>query len=788
MNNNKPLHYSLPSLLALAVCFPAQAQNTNPGGYNLVLEEIIVTAQRREESLMSTPVTVNAFTAQDIVNVGALDIQDMDDFMPGVEIGDGSSTQTGITIRGVSSPNISSGGDPSTATFYDDAYLPRAATTVPFGDVERIEVLKGPQGTLFGRNATAGVINIVPNKPTQEFGGELKLRVGNYDLLRFEGTLNVPVSDTLAIRGNILSSQRDGIVDNVGIGPDPGDEGVLTARLSALWDVSNRTRLQFSADMEDRDESPRIAIGVGQFAFMQNENPFSGQTAHDVEGAEETREMQGYSIKLDHEFNDSWSVFAITSYRTWETTNLQEEDGTADPRRYLDTNNIEDSDIFYNEVRFNFTEDKWDVIFGANYSQEDLFQRTDLHLTADSWMQFVSIVEVGLPITDHIWDALPANEDLYLNLSAANDVALLPPSFAGRLQTETMDNTGDFTNFGVFADATYQLTDTVRIAAGLRYSRDKKEYTWQTPPTDVDWPFAPLRVAYDPGVLDDDPSNDFDLYTASKSWSKVTGRAVVDWQFTENAMAFLSVATGYKSGGFDGQVFTPLISGPFAPEEMLNVELGLKGDFFDNRLRIEGSVYRQELDNRQRSVDTKESPDDPTAQPTVISGDEEATGIELIASFSIMDQLRLTAMGTYRETDSVFETYFDSAGEPAGGVTESSRADTDYTIRVDWSPEVPVGHLLVHVDYVYDENNDTFAETGAIFFRGPWYLQNKKLLSARIAWKNSDSSWELALWGNNLLDNEYASNPGGFVADTLGAAHTSIDDPLTWGIDVKYSF
>lgn len=775
----------LPLAFALSALNSATATAQASGGYSILLEEVIVTAQQREESAMKTPVTVNAFSPTDIINVGALDIQDMDDFMPGVEIGDGNTTQTSITIRGVQSPNISSGGDPSIATFYDGAYVPRAATTVPFSDIERIEVLKGPQGTLFGRNATAGVINIVPMAPNaDEFEGQFKMRAGNYDFLRVEGMLNIPLSDSFALRLNVLNSTRDGIVENLGVGPDPGDEDVSVARISALWDISDRTSLQFSADMEDRDEAPRIAVGVGPRTLSQSEDPFRGNVVHDVEGAEETRKMQGYSLKLNHELNDAWSVFAITSFRDWETTNLEEEDGTGNPRVYLDTNNIEDSDIFYNEVRFNFVSDKVDLILGANYSKEDLFQRTDLHLTADSWMQFVTILG-GFGADTHLWDLLGEDEATYLLFSEANDIAVIPPRFAGQLQTETMDNTGDFTNWGVFADATYQLTDTVRVAAGLRYSKDKKTYTWQTYATDLDWPFPPQRVAYDSSVLDDDPSNDFDQYSASDSWNKVTGRAVVDWQFSDEAMTYLSIATGYKSGGFDGQVFTPLLTGAFAPEEMLSIEWGLKGDFLDNHLRIEAAVFYQELDNRQRSTDVKDGPDDPTAQPGVISGDEEIQGIELIATWTINDTMRLGGLTTYRERDSIFEPFFNGAGELDGGVPESAPTELDYTLRFDWTPEIAVGHLLVHIDYVYDEDDDP---PDVIYLTGPWYEQNKEILSARVAWKNNDDTFEVALWGRNLLDNEYGDNPAGFVADTLGAFHTRLDDPLTWGIDARLSF
>ena len=161
--------------LSAIVAATAQAQE-GESRYNLQLEEVVVTAQKREEDFMTVPAAVSAFTTQDMINTGAATIQDIDAFIPGLDTGDsvGGATQMSIEIRGVASPNISSGQDPSVATFYDGSYMPRAVTSIPFTDIARTEVLKGPQGTLFGRNATAGVINIVPNKPHQDFEGFAK--------------------------------------------------------------------------------------------------------------------------------------------------------------------------------------------------------------------------------------------------------------------------------------------------------------------------------------------------------------------------------------------------------------------------------------------------------------------------------------------------------------------------------------------------------------------------------------------------------------------------------------
>lgn len=799
---NRAVQLALLIIGASALATPGFTQEeAKKGGYNLQLEEIIVTAQKREEDLMSVPGSVTAFTAQDMINTGAVTIQDIDAFIPGVDIGDtvGGSTQLGITVRGVSSPNISSGQDPSVATFYDGSYMPRAVTSIPFTDIARTEVLKGPQGTLFGRNSTAGVINIVPNKPSQEFEGFAKTRIGTNDQLRLEGMINAPVNESLAFRGNLFSNQRSGNTESATNGGDFRDEGYWAARGVFLWNLSDNTEIQLAADYEDRDEMPRPAIGVSKYAYESSNNPFRSKDQHDVAGdgngynsartnEEETRDMYGVSLQINHAINDEWDMFGIVSYRDWETTNLQEEDGTSDPRRYLDTNNIEESNIFYSEVRFNYVTDKLNLITGANYSEEDVFQRTDIGLLADSYMQFLTILGGFGGPDDFIWDLLAgAPEEFYQILSAGEGIAVLPPSFTGTYFTETMDNTGDFVNWGVFVDGTYQITETIRIAAGLRYSYDEKEYTWQTYEPDLDWPFAPERVNYNPAETGAPEDQWFEKFSDTDDWSKTTGRLVLDWQFTDYAMTYASVATGYKSGGFNGQSFGAVIAGSFAPEEMTSYEIGLKGDFFNETLRTEAAIFHHKLDGKQDQKSVKNGPDDPTAAPGVVSSDEKADGIELIVTWSITDTLRVAGLTTYRETENISDLYYNSAGELSGGNKSIGETNTEYTLKLDWTPEIAFGYMLLHMNYQYAEVSGPNVDS-VIYATGPWYFQDKKLLNARLAWSNEADTIEVALWGNNLLDKEYAGNPGGLAADTLGAYHTRPDDTLTWGLDLRYSF
>lgn len=767
-----------------------QIEKTPKKVYSLVLEEVVVTAQKRVESAMTVPISVDSFSAQDIINTGATDIGQIDDYMPGVEIDSNQNTQTGVSIRGVSSPTISTAQDPSVATFYDNAYMPRAATGLPLVDIDRIEVLKGPQGTLFGRNASVGVINILPNKPSDEFEGYIKTRVGNHNLLRLEGMINTPITDDLAFRGTLFSNERDGIVNNDGFGKDLKDEDFIFGRVAFAYDLSSDTRIQLAGDYEDRDSAPSYSIGVSKYAVSND--PFSGETANDVVNREEKREMWGASVQVDHTFNEAWSMFGIVNYREWDTRNLQDEDGTDDPRRYFDSNNKEDSNIWYSEVRFNFVDGPLNLIMGANYSEEDVYQDTTIGLLADSYMQFVS-VEVGLSQDDHFWDIFPDPDDpWYLETSEALGLAALPPSFAGDYLIENLENTGDFTNWGVFVDGTYDLTDTIRIATGLRYSYDEKKFSWQTDQQSLDWPVPMAVLNYDPSQTGAPEADWYNKFESDADWDDITGRLVVDWEFMDSVMTYVSYATGYKSGGWDGNQFSSYAAGPYDPEDMTSYEWGLKGDFFDARVRVEASVFYQELDGRQNQKTTRDCAsaddcsNDPTAAPTIVSSDEDTTGFEIITQWSATDNLRFSALTTIRDVEKEEDAYFDGQGIARGGRKVNDNTDTDYTLIMDWSPEIPMGYLLFHVDYVFNEADDDSDAT--IYTDGRWYFKDKKKLNARIAWSNDADTIEVALWGANILDKEYADNPGGYVADAIGAYRTGIDDPRTYGIDFRYSF
>ena len=773
-----------------------------------LLEEILVTAQKRQQQAIDVPIAIGTFSQRDIINTGALNLQDIDAYIVGFDAGGESLTQQGYRIRGISSPNISTGGDPSVATFYDDAYLPRAATTVAFADIDRVEVLRGPQGTLFGRNAAAGVVNMIPNAPSDTLEGFARIRAGNYNLMRLEGMINIPVSETFSLRANALANQRDGISENVEPAEfDAAEKGNWAGRIAMRWVPSEATTLQLAVDVDHFDQSPSMALGVSPFSL--NTNPFSGRYANDVIDGEETRDMWGITGKWFQDLNEQWSMTAIANYRDFETSNRQDEDGTADPTRYFDTNNIEDSDITYTEVRFNYNTDRINAVMGATYSLENTYQRTEANALADSIARLVTQdFNAGFGFNmDHIWNpddyavALGAvgipvtateiqeSGDFWYEFisGALGEPMLFGPSFEGEVWGEYIINEGEFENYGIYADVEYAISDRLSLTAGLRYSEDNKEFSWLIPATT----FAALR----PGVSNQiftDASGDYAAAAttptiAKDSWSKTTGRLVATYRLSEQLIAYGSVSTGYKAGGFDSLAIKTSLE-PLQPENSEQYEIGLKGDLFDGRLQVQLAVFDLTVDGRQRSVETR-PPGQDNAIPTVINVDSGVQGVELNVSWLITEDLLFTALSTYREEENQSEEFYDAKGELTQFDSSSDTAG-NYTLTLDWRPKLAAGNLLVRGEYIYAENTRDAddANYNPDFESISGYTDDRRLVNGRIAWSHPEDHWELALWGRNLTDEDRISGISQTTVAVFGTPIMRILDPRTYGVEAIYRF
>ncbi len=535
-----PLAFYIGLVLSSALCSQAShaqaQQNTdkNPDkNTESAIEVMTVTAQKRVQNLMDVPVAIDSISAKDLEETNSVLLGDIADYTPGFKFSKDAVAQATATMRGVSSSNISTGGDPSVAIFYDDVYLPRAAQSVLFADMQRIEILKGPQGTLFGKNAAAGVVSMVPNAPEHTDEAFLKATLGDYGLKRFEGMANTSLSDQFALRINALSNQRDSYIDNVYQdyrGEELGNANHQAARIAALWTPSAATKIQFSYDYDDMDQGYSPAIGLSPYAYSMN--PLDRTIENDVIDGHERRDMDAWTVKINHEFNSDWSGKLISSKRQWQVSGRDDADGTADKTRYLDTINFEDSDIFYNELQINYSHDKLNYVGGITYSKENVHQTTTLDVTADTIARLTSDnlnqmlggalqqagippQAVGLPI-DHIWKpadwanvmsilamldpsvagllqqlgAEPFSPELAAAIGATGDLTyqlvgaglgiaeIFGPSNAGKLWSEDIVNNGVFNSYGIYSDVDYQYNDQWGFTGGLRYSRDEKDFSW----------------------------------------------------------------------------------------------------------------------------------------------------------------------------------------------------------------------------------------------------------------------------------------------------------------------
>ncbi|MCV2884085.1 TonB-dependent receptor [Aestuariibacter sp. AA17] len=812
---------------------------------------------------MTVPITVGTVTADTLEASSSILLSDIEKFIPGFEFDDSNMTQAGITMRGISSPNISVGGDPSSALFYDDIYMPRAAQNVLFSDIERIEVLKGPQGTLFGRNAALGVVHIIPKAPVSDTEGFLKVTLGTDYLFRLEGMANVALSEHVNMRVNALSNQQDGIVKNNARPTwndgakvwDLGARDHQALRVAFAGEVNSDTQWQLSVDIEDLEQAPPMAVGTSEFAYNGGIDPFADYAENDVREGVESREMVGVIAKLTHDFSEVWAAKWVVGYREWETVNREDEDGTANLSRYFDTSNNEDSDITYTELQFNYTGERLNLVFGGSYTSENVSQQTELNMTTDTVARLVTqnlngqiqaniadelaaqlggrsdaaaaavfgdgvtfdqavamqFSQMGLPL-DHIWqpeqwagaltalgfandimagigfpglpltaDVVTATGDITYDIvaQALQEPAIFGPSYSGQFWQENVFNTGDFTNWGVYVDAEWQLTDKWTVITGLRYSKDDKSFTWRIPPTT----FRAQREGVTNLLFPEVQTQ------AQNTWSKTTGRLVSRYQFSADHMVFASYSTGYKAGGFDSLVPVTDSSslGAFEPEDAKNIELGYKG-VFNRTLIANMSLYRTELDNFQISIESK-GPQNAQAIPTIINENREIKGVELDLRWQINDSLVAGIVTEIRETEIETPNFYNALGELIPARTRDFDAATNYTFTLDWMPDTRLGLMTVHLDYEFVENiQDQAPDIEAFKLAVPAYFDDRQLLNGRIALSDDTETWHIALWIKNALDERYVESLGGRTAQTLGTPFAKINRGRELGVDVKYTF
>jgi iron complex outermembrane receptor protein len=744
----------LASLPSTAVVVQAQPGES---GARPALEEVVVTAQRREEDLQSAPVSVVALGAGRIAELGVNDPQALADFVPNLSMGDGTgrgSGGTSISIRGVNESRVSPVLDPAVGIYIDDVYYGRPQTSfLKLIDVERVEVLRGPQGTLFGKNSTGGAIRYVTQKPDfDEPKGYIKTTFGNFNRQDVKGAVNLPVSDTFAVRVGAASMSRDGFLSQIGGGPALGTEDTNFGSVQLRWAPTDRLDMHFGMDYTDRnaDDGPTKIIdyfgfnGANDRARSSGPSDWNGvwggtslaynpsipndlysvgpgglQTSNDAESL-------GAVFNLTYDLSDSVTLKSITGYRNVDERVNRDPDGQATGITFFDDSAEEGTEFFSQELQLS-----------GSAIDNRLLWTAGLYYSSDE------------PYRIEIADRDGRN-------NSANGVVQL--NDAAFQETES---------YGIYAQGTYDLTEKLAVTLGVRYTEEEKTFSvsqvavWDFALERLGnelgvGPFSPPRGVCDPRITGSCVNQE--PITGGETFTDVSPRFAVEYQWTDDIMTYASVSKGFKSGGVNDTVAD--IDTPFDPEELWAYEVGVRSELLDNRVRLNVTAFTMDYTDKQITIAPSDDNDSVCFNRCTDNvGDATITGWELESIFALTDGFTLHASAG--GLDAAWDTV-----QPGAGINVDSsfaRApDLSYTIGGRYNYDLSSGAMVVAtVDFAHtDDQESSPQDTTTLTI--PAY----DLMTARIRFTTADGNWNVSLFCTNCFDEEYITGGAAWAGAT----------------------
>lgn len=766
------------------------------------LGNITVTAQNRTQEMQSVPIPLQIVTAKQIDTLAATDLSKMSLFVPGLVVGGDQPTQPRYQLRGVSTADFGIGTEPAVGVYVDGVYAARSGgALLAFNDVKRIEVLKGPQGTLFGRNAAGGAISIITNEPSDQFEGRARVRFGDYGRRYADALLNIPVGKDMAFRLSVLDNQSDGWVKDAATGRHYGRDDDWGTRAAWRWNVTGNTRVLLTWDHEELKQPPSPAFGIAPLPTTPDgrppyppdpatyRNPLHVPLLNDAVDASEGRRFDGATLVIDHSM-DWGSVTSTTAWRNFDTHNRGDYDGTNDILTYLDTDNIEHNNSWYQEFKFAGNNDVADWVAGVSYYQEQARQTSQTNVFTDS----IDTLALNLGVPTGTPDGTIYH--FFNSLLQANG---LPFNLLGDPWREQISNVGRFKAYAAYGDVIWHLNDRMNLTTGVRYTRDTKDFSWYNAPRQADALDDTINTLDALGLLAAvgvDPATFRQnlIFTDAvgvpvhfhDSWSDVSPRAVLDYRFTPSSMGYVSVTKGYKAGGYN----SVQVGSRFEPEKVWNYEAGIKNVFEDAHLLLNGSVYYYRYTNKQSLTLDPNTAGSGVPRYLVNSSDQDAHGVELEAQWQPVDGMRVYGNvayidATYRDT--VAPDGVRLSGQPTGEPLFSFAGGFGYT----WHG-VMHGDLAFDIQHAYRGksrcNDDSVlqgeCEVSPNFNTGS--AQNRT--DARLDWQSQGGTWGAAIFGNNVFNRRYVTGVNNISTSVFGTPFATITPPRMWGVELRAKF
>ena len=618
------------------------------------------------------------------------------------------------------------------------------------------------------------------------------MQVGNYGKVRLDATGNVPFTDNLFLRVNGVFNRRNGYLKDAITHDDREREHNTSGRAALRWEPGANTDLTLAYDHDDTDKDGPAAVGISTHALtLSPEGPF----ANDVIDNKETRILNGVTLTANHHLGAA-TLTSISAFEHFETHNREDEDGTADPTRYLDTENIEKNSSVYQELRLGYNTDFLDAIAGVSYFHERGRQTSAVTLLSDSVDRLLNSA-AGFPIFTILRGAGVAN-------------------VFGQQFREDMNNRAANDSYAAFGDATFHVTPKLSLIGGLRYTHDIKRFTWfnggftggglETTTAsgalynaiigEAAFP-AGTRVSvadffravigangliYDEGALEGVP------FTRRAKFNDVSPRFVVQYQSTRDLLVYASATRGYKAGGFNTQE----INSFFRPENVWNFEGGFKTELFDRRLRFNAAGYYFKYKNRQ-SISLEKNSTSAVPIYTTRSGDSRAYGLDLDSQVVVTPDLTLSAVAGYINSRWVtrIERGIAIDGQPTGepsfrGVLSGHYAHKlggESTIFADASWSYTSRILLNDADR---DRNAAIAAVVDFSKLGKLYSPMSNV-NAKIGWRSPGDRFSVAVYGENIFGDQ-RPRLNTITADIFETPYIRLDRPAFYGIELGFRY
>lgn len=669
------------------------------------IEEIIVTAQKRAQSAQEIPMAVSAYGRDSLRDMGATDTSSIIARTPGLGGAKDGDSQSVISIRGISTGAFAPGADNSVGTYFNEVPVSRNIGGQGLLDVERVEVVKGPQGTLFGRNTSSGAISIT-NAAADLAENTLELRagLGNENQKEYEVTANVALSDSFALRFAGRHDERDGTGEDLD-GTEVNNRDHDQYRLSMQWDLNESVNVKLFHEVFDVDTNFQVYIDPNDMHTSTVATSSAGKPNQTVEN-----ELTVANVTWD--INDNLSLTSITGFFDSEVSAVPNDLGPsaligvpATANRFVTVfEEFWEMEQISQDFRLNGSSDSIDWFVGASYYNEKVDVSGSL------------VVDAGLFLDPDYGTPAELSDT---GIRDAGDLA------------NTSSASNETTSWAVYGDATFSVSEDLSITIGARYTDEEKEAS---------------------GVTTDDGLAVWTVGEGSSkdSWTSFDPRIAVDYHLTNDVLLYASVAKGFKSGGVNRFFDANGNQTSFNPEENTAIELGVKSDLLDGAARVNAAIFQYDYSDFQ--LETSGAGGALQIQSTA---DLKNTGFEIDGTLLVGEHLDFRL--AYAYIDAEFDN--GEAGSPATSIkgNVAARAPKEnWSLLATYSLDTDAGVFKARAEYTFnDESYYTVYEDDV----DPGYKTDSYgVTNLRVSFDSSDAKWGLALVGSNITDEEYTSS------------------------------